>query len=88
MNHNQQTTSRADRHGSNNPMYGRHHSDESKQKMSQSAKERWERMKGGSKPEPLTMDAFLSENPKLNTFLDKIITETINKVLLWQRTTL
>ncbi len=85
MNTNQQTTPRPDRHGTNNPMYGRHHSEESKQRMSQSAKDRYERWRSTPQPQPpMTMDEFLSDNPTVKDYLDTIIKEEIDKVV-WKK---
>jgi hypothetical protein len=85
MNTNQQTLQRPDRHGSNNPMYGRHHTEESKQKMSQLAKDRYERFRNTPQPQPpMTMDEFLKNNPTVKEYIDNIIKEEINKVV-WNK---
>ena len=88
-----QRTNRPDRHGSNNPMWGRHHSEATRQKQSQAAQNRAaEYKKWKDSQHHITMDEFLSNNKDLDIkgyiqslmkedILKKIIREEINKVL-------
>ena len=51
---------RKDRHGANNPMWGRKHSDEARRKQSEAAQKRnQEFQKWKAANRPLTMDEFL-----------------------------
>ncbi len=80
-----QIVQRPDRHGSNNPMYGRHHTEAARQKMSQMAKERYEKIKNIPKPQPpMTMDEFLKEYPTVKDYIYTLIREEINKVI-WKK---
>ena len=77
------TKNRPDRHGCNNPMYQRHHSEASKQQMSQSHRRYQERVRQamkGSPQEHITMDEFLS-SPGLKECLTIIIREELKKLL-------
>ena len=66
--------------GSQNPFYGRKHSDESKRKMSQAAKKRFEDIEKLKNIHHITIDEFLS-NESMKAYLNKIILEQINKLL-------
>ena len=73
---------RPNRCGSNNPMYGRKHSDESKRKMSQAAQKReaeYKRLKNNQPP--MTMDEFLGENPTVKEYIKTLVRESIKRVL-------
>lgn len=75
---------RPDRHGSNNPMYQRHHSQATRQQMSQShlqyqAKVR-QAMKD-SQQHPMTMDEFLGSS-EVKECLIRIIKEELQKLQL------
>ena len=79
------TNIRPDRHGSNNPMYQRHHSQATRQQMSQShlqyqAKVR-QAMKNRQQASPLSMGEFL-ESPELKECLIRIIKEELLKLQL------
>lgn len=76
-----QNTKRKDRHGANNPMYGRTHSQESRNKMSQAATLRNQQYKKWKDSQsPLSMDEFLSSRP-LKEFISKIIRKEISLLL-------
>ena len=72
---------RKDRHGSNNPMWGRKHSDEARRKQSEAAKRRsqeFQQWKAANRP--LTMDEFLSSQP-MREHIYTIIKEEIKRVI-------
>ncbi|SEA64987.1 NUMOD3 motif-containing protein [Prevotella sp. tc2-28] len=72
---------RKDRHGSNNPMWGRKHSDEARRKQSEAAQKRnQEFQKWKAANRPLTMDEFLSSQP-MREHINTIIKEEIKKVI-------
>ncbi len=81
-----------DRRGANNPMFGRHHSEQSKTLMSARAKERaaeYRRLKAAQQPEHhITMDEFLCANPSVKEYIkvlaSSIIKEEIDK-LVWRK---
>lgn len=90
-----QINSRPDRRGANNPMYGRTHSQESRNKMSQSHKVYQQRIRDNQSKnnqnsnyvmQPMTMQDFLSNHPSVEDYLKqlakKVVTEQINK-LIW-----
>ena len=79
---------RPDRHGSNNPMYGRKHSQQSREKMSQAATLRNQQYKQAMMNQHhVSMDEFLAANPSVKEYIkvlaDKIIREEIDK-LIWK----
>lgn len=70
-----------DRHGANNPMFGRRHSQEARSKMSQAATLRNQKYKQWKDNQShLSMDDFLDSQP-LKEFITKLIKEEINKLL-------
>lgn len=72
---------RKDRHGANNPMWGRHHSDITKQKQRDAAQKRnQEFQKWKAANRPLTMDEFLGSKP-MREHIETIIKEEIKKVI-------
>lgn len=74
---------RKDRHGANNPMFGRKHSDEARRKQSEAAKKRnMEFQKWKAANRPLTMDEFLSSQP-MREHINIIIKEEIKR-LIWK----
>ena len=78
---NLQTNNRKDRHGPNNPMWGRHHTESAKQKQSDAAIKRNQQYKRAIENQPhLTMDEFLSSQP-LREYISTIIREEIGKVI-------
>ena len=67
--------------GNLNPFYGHRHSSESKQKMSDSQKTRYQQYRNAlDNIHHVSMDEFL-ENPTLKESLCKIIREEIKKLL-------
>ena len=92
-NTNQNQNNRPSRKGNLNPMANRHHTPQSRQKMSQSHKDYQKRIRDAMQQQqsPMTMDEFLSNNPQLDIkgyiqslvkegVLDAIITEEIKKL--------
>ena len=78
---NNQLQNRKDRHGANNPMWGRHHSDITKQKQRDAAQKRnQEYQKWKAANRPLTMDEFLGSKP-MREHIETIIKEEIKKVI-------
>lgn len=84
-----QEKKRPDRHGANNPMYGRSHSQQSRNKMSQAATLRNQQYRDALRNQHhVTMDEFLSANPSVKEYIkllaNKIIKEEIDKVV-WKK---
>lgn len=84
-----QVSNRPDRHGSNNPMWGRHHSDMTRQKQKDAALRRnQEYQKWKDSQHHLTMDEFLSNNPSVEQYIkalaSKVIKEEIDKFVCSQ----
>lgn len=84
-----QKKQRPDRHGQNNPMFGRTHSQQSREKMSQAATLRNQQYRDAlSNQHHVTMDEFLSANPSVKEYIkvlaDKAIKEQIDK-LIWRK---
>ena len=78
---NLQTNNRKDRHGENNPMYGRHHTAITRQKQSDAAIKRNQQYKKALKSQPhLTMDEFLGSKP-IREYINTIIREEIGKAI-------
>ena len=76
-----QEKQKKDRHGANNPMYGRTHSQESRNKMSRAATLRNQLYKQWKDNQPhLSMDEFLCSQP-MREYISSIIKEEINKLL-------
>ena len=80
---------RKDVSGTNNPMYGRRHSEASRNKMSQAATLRNQQYRDALRNQHhVTMDEFLSANPSVKEYIkllaNKIIKEEIDKVI-WQK---
>ncbi len=84
-----QKPNRPDRHGANNPMYGRSHTQQSKEKMSQAATLRNQQYRDALRSQHhVTMDEFLAANPSVKEYIkvlaSKIIKEEIDKCV-WQK---
>ena len=80
-----QTKKRPDRHGSNNPMWNRHHSIETRQKQSDAAIRRNQQYKKALDAQHhLTMDEFLSNNPVAEQYIKQLIKEEIDKFICSQ----
>ena len=78
---NLQSINRKDRHGPNNPMWGRKHSDEARRKQSEAAQKRnQEFQKWKAANRPLTMNEFLGSEP-MKEHICTIIREEIKKVI-------
>ena len=76
-----QTQQKKDRHGANNPMYGRTHSQESRNKMKRAATLRNQLYKQWKDNQPhLSMDEFLGSQP-MREYISSIIKEEISKLL-------
>lgn len=89
INVNQQQRKRPDRHGANNPMYGRTHSQQSKERMSQAATLRNQQYKEALRNQHhVSMDEFLAANPKVEEYIkllaSKVIKEEIDK-MIWKK---
>ena len=85
----QQKKPRKDVSGSNNPMFGRTHSQQSREKMSQAATLRNQQYRDALRNQHhVTMDEFLSANPSVKEYIkvlaSNIIKEEINK-LVWRK---
>ena len=75
---------RPDRHGSNNPMFQRHHSQATRQQMSKSHLQYQEKVRRAMKDNqqhPMTMDEFL-ESSELKECLTRIIKDELQKLQL------
>jgi len=82
ININQQEKQRPDRHGANNPMYGRTHSQQSREKMSQAATLRNQQYKKALDAQHhITMDEFLSNNPTVKQYIKTLVRESIQRYL-------
>ena len=89
INVNQQQRKRPDRHGANNPMYGRKHSQQSKERMSQAATLRNQQYKKALDAQHhVSMDEFLASNPSVKEYIkvlaNSIIKEEIDK-MVWKK---
>ncbi len=87
-NSNIQTSKRPDRHGANNPMWQRHHTTQSREKMSQAATLRNQLYRDALRNQHhVTMDEFLNANPSVKEYIkvlaQSIIKEEIDK-LVWR----
>lgn len=85
----QQKKPRKDVSGSNNPMWGRTHSQQSREKMSQAATLRNQQYRDALRNQHhVTMDEFLSANPSVKEYIkvlaQNIIKEEIDK-LVWRK---
>ena len=91
-----QASNRPDRRGSNNPMFGKTHSQESRNKMSQSHKAYQQSIRSNQSNtnqnrnyvmQPMTMQQFLSNNPSVEDYLKqlakKVVKEEIDK-FIWR----
>jgi len=84
-----QVRKRPDRHGQNNPMWGRHHSDSARLKQKNAALRRnQEYQKWKDSQHHITMDEFLSANPSVKEYIkvlaQSVIKEEIDK-LIWRK---
>ena len=86
INVNQQKKHRKDVSGCNNPMWGRHHSEAARNKMSQAATLRNQQYRDAmNNQHHVSMDEFLSNNPSVKEYIkvlaQSIIKEEIEKVV-------
>ena len=86
---NQQKKPRKDVSGCNNPMYGRKHSQQSKERMSQAATLRNQQYRDALKNQHhISMDEFLSANPSVKEYIkllaQQVIKEEIDK-MVWKK---
>ena len=89
INVSKQEKQRPDRHGANNPMYGRTHSQQSREKMSQAATLRNQQYRDALRNQHhITMDEFLSAHPSVKEYIkvlaQSVIKEEIDK-LVWRK---
>ncbi len=81
MNKNQKTN-RPDRMGTNNPMWGRHHSEITKRKQRDAAiKRNQEYKKAMEAQHHLSMDEFLSSNPSVEEHIKTLVREEIDRFI-------
>ena len=85
----QQKKPRKDVSGSNNPMWGRTHSQQSREKMSQAATLRNQQYRDALRNQHhVSMDEFLAANPSVKEYIkvlaNSIIKEEIDK-LVWRK---
>ena len=75
-------SNRPDRHGTNNPMWGRHHSSATRQKQSDAAIRRnQEYKKALDNQHHISMDEFLSNNPTVEQYIKTLVRESIQRYL-------
>lgn len=84
-----QERKRPDRHGANNPMFNRKHSQQSREKMSQAATLRNQQYRDALRNQHhVSMDEFLAANPSVKEYIkvlaSKIIKEEIDKCV-WKK---
>ena len=76
---------RPNRQGSNNPMYGKHHSMETRQKQSDAAIKRNQEYKQAlHKQHHITMDEFLSHNPSVKEYISHLVKQQIEE-MIWNK---
>ena len=77
-----QKKQRPDRHGANNPMWGRHHSDSARLKQKNAAIERNKQyQKWKDSQHHVSMDEFLSNNPTVEQYIKTLVRESIQRYL-------
>ena len=78
-----QERKRPDRHGANNPMYGRTHSQQSKERMSQAATLRNRQYKDALRNQHhVSMDEFLSNNPSVKEYIKLLAQQVIKEEIV------
>ena len=81
-----QQKQRPDRHGSNNPMFGRHHTDSAKLKQKNAALQRnQEYKKWKDSQHHVSMDEFLSNNPTVEEYIKTLVKESIERFIWKER---
>ena len=79
-----QKKQRPDRHGANNPMWGRTHSQLSKEKMSQAASLRNQQYRDALRNQHhVTMDELLG-NPKMQEYITHLVKTQIDE-MIWKK---
>ena len=79
-----QSSNRPDRHGSNNPMWGRHHNSITRQKQSDAAIRRNQQYKKAlDNQHHVSMDEFLHNNPTVEEYIKTLVRESIQK-FIWK----
>ena len=81
-------TQRPDRRGCHNPMYGRTHSQQSREKMSQAATLRNQQYKqalDNLNKQHITMADFLSNNPTVKEYLTHLVRQKIQEMLIREK---
>ena len=80
---------RKDVSGCHNPMYGRRHSEASRNKMSQAATLRNQQYRDALRNQHhLTMDEFLSANPKVEEYIKELTKSVVKEqidLLVWRK---
>lgn len=77
---------RSSREGENNPMFGRHHTDEAKQKQREAAIRRNKMYKKALEQQHhVSMDEFLQDNPTVEEYIKTIVKESIDR-FIWNET--
>lgn len=77
-----QKNNRPNREGQNNPMWQRHHSQQTKNIMSQKARERAEQYKKMKDSQHhISMDEFLSNHPTVEEYIKTLVKEEIDKFI-------
>jgi len=80
-----QSSNRPDRHGTNNPMWGRHHSAITRQKQSDAAIRRNQQYKKAlDSQHHVSMKEFLSNNPTVEEYIKTLVREQIDIFLTTQ----
>ena len=80
-----QQDKKPDRSGANNPMWQRKHTPQSREKMSQAARQRTAKYrKWKDSQHHITMDEFLSNNPSLEEYITHLVRQQINETI-WKR---
>lgn len=73
---------RPNRIGPNNPMYGRTHSMQSREKMSQAAKLRNQQYRDALRNQHhVSMEEFLSNNPSVKEYIKVLVKHQINELV-------
>ena len=82
-NTNQNQTNRPSRKGNLNPMANRSHSMQSRQKMSQSHKDYWSKIRQQQAPQGMTMAQFLGMNDQLDIkgYIQSLMKNELNEII-------
>lgn len=81
-----QQEKKPDRSGANNPMWQRKHTIQSREKMSQAARQRAAEIKKWKDSQHhITMDEFLANNPTVKEYIVHLVKQQI-KEMIWNKT--